>query len=93
MSMATYWISAEETVVKDGLAQQQITVLRSLSHKTREQAVAELHKIVKRYVPDSLKGVPHVAVRNDDGSFSILPKKANKGYPPCTVRLREQFGG
>ncbi|MFV8128600.1 hypothetical protein [Streptomyces syringium] len=91
--MTTWWITSEQTVVQDGVAQQQITVLRSLPGKSREQAVAELHKTVKRYVPESLKGVPHVAVRNDDGSFSILPKKANKGYPPCTVRLREQFGG
>ncbi|MEU2515396.1 hypothetical protein [Streptomyces syringium] len=91
--MTTWWITSEETVVKDGVAQQQITVLACLHNKTRTQAVAELHRVVKKYVPDSLQGAPHVAVHNDDGSFSVLPKKPKKGYPPCTVRLREQFGG
>lgn len=91
--MTTWWITSEETVITDGVAQQQITVIACLNNKSRTQAVAKLHEVVKKYVPDSLKGIPHVAVHNDDGSFSILPKKANKGYPPCTVRLREQFGG
>ncbi|MFJ1561296.1 hypothetical protein [Streptomyces mirabilis] len=59
-------------------------------NKTREEALVELYKVAKSYVPDSLKGTSRVVGRDSDGSFWALPKDG-KSHASCNIRLIEQI--
>jgi hypothetical protein len=91
--MSTWLIIAEETVAAEGTApHRQVKVIRSANgSKTREEALVELARVAKGYVPDSLKGTSRVVGRDSDGSFWVLPKNG-QGHASCRIRLIEQIG-
>ncbi|MGW7102487.1 hypothetical protein [Streptomyces sp. NPDC054838] len=88
--MSTWLIIADETADKEVLLRQTRVIRPVPGNKSREEALAELYKVAKSYVPDSLAGVPRLVGRDADGSFWVLPKNG-KGLASCNIRLIEQI--
>ncbi|MET9887424.1 hypothetical protein ABZZ20_30660 [Streptomyces sp. NPDC006430] len=88
--MSTWLIIADETTDKESLLRQTKVIKRLPGNKSREEALAELYKVAKGYVPDSLKGAQRLVARDVDGSFWILPKNG-AGHASCNIRLIEQI--
>ncbi|KPI15449.1 hypothetical protein OV450_2587 [Actinobacteria bacterium OV450] len=92
--MPTWLIIAEETVTENGaVTYRQVTVLRPVSgNKSREEALVDLYRAARGYVPDSLRSTTRVTGRDGDGSFWVLPKNGKgKNQASCNIRLIEQI--
>ncbi|MFE3761000.1 hypothetical protein ACFXPI_04440 [Streptomyces sp. NPDC059104] len=90
--MSTWLIISEETSTAEGAApHRQVTLVRTVSGKTREQALVELHDVARKHRPDSLKSASTVVGRDSDGSFWVLAKNS-RGQASCNLRLIERIG-
>lgn len=85
--MSAWLVIAEE----DSGAQRRTTVIRNVSRsRTREEALVELRKAARTYVPSSWKSKVRVVGRALDGSFWVLPKDGGEGAASCRIHLVEQ---
>lgn len=88
--MSTWWIIEEKMIIADELTRRQVKALRPVTgNKTREEALVELCKVAKSYIPHSLRSVSRLVGRDSDGSFWILPKNGKK-LASSNLRLIEQ---
>lgn len=88
--MSTWWIIADETTDKESPLRQTKVIKPVPGNKSREEALAELYRVAKSYVPDSLKNTQRLVGRDVDGSFWVLPKNGT-GHASCNIRLIEQI--
>ncbi|AXE28202.1 hypothetical protein C0216_32480 (plasmid) [Streptomyces globosus] len=86
--MPAWLVIAEE----ESGAQRRVTVIRTVSgNRTREEALGELLRAARTYVPPSWKSKVRVVGRDFDGSFWVLPDSGGeRGAASCRIRLVEQ---
>ncbi|MFJ2821780.1 hypothetical protein ACIO7M_11755 [Streptomyces toxytricini] len=86
--MPAWLVIAEE----ESGAQRRVTVIRTVSgNRTREEALGELLKASRTYVPSSWKSKARVVGRAPDGSFWVLPNGGGEqGSASCRIHLAEQ---
>ncbi|GAA1577952.1 MULTISPECIES: hypothetical protein [Streptomyces] len=86
--MPAWLVIAEE----ESGAQRRVTVIRTVSgNRTREEALGELLRAARTYVPSSWKSKARVVGRLPDGSFRVLPDGGGEqGSACCRIHLVEQ---